>query len=259
MDSLDESVQFVFFYNTNLSFDEILDFACDELDIETGQCGRLQKLQILNQFLITQLEQSGTVVALLIDEAQNLDEDVLESLRLLSNLETSTEKLLQIVLVGQPELEGKLAQPALRQLKQRIATRYRLDRLKDRDIGPFINYRLHTAGYQGPDLFTPEALQRIVVYAKGIPRVINLICDNALLVAYGLSQTEVSADIIDEVARDLALTDQKHRPSTPFPLGPFSGSEIRFYTSTGGATAASPVSLPPIREPADNWREYMDQ
>lgn len=165
-------------------------------------------MQILNQFLITQLEQGGTV-ALLIDEAQNLHDEVLESLRLLSNLETSKEKLLQIVLVGQPELEAKLAQPALRQLKQRIATRYRLDRLKDRDIEPFIRHRLLTAGYQGPGLFTPDAFQRIIVYAKGIPRIINLICDNALLVAYGLSKKEVSAEIVDEVAIDLELTDER--------------------------------------------------
>ncbi|MBI3303110.1 MAG: AAA family ATPase [Deltaproteobacteria bacterium] len=205
MDNLGDSARFVFFYNTTLTFEELLDFTCQELGLEVKTGGRLQKIQVLNQFLIRQLEQGGTV-ALLIDEAQNLSEEVLENLRLLSNLETAREKLLQIVLVGQPEFEAKLAQPTLRQLKQRIATRCRLSRLKDREVGPFIDCRLRVAGYEGPGLFTPEAVQRLTFYAQGVPRLINIICDSALLIAYGASQTRVSAEIIEEVARDLQLS-----------------------------------------------------
>ncbi|MBI4488814.1 MAG: AAA family ATPase, partial [Deltaproteobacteria bacterium] len=147
----------------------------------------------------------GGTGVLLIDEAQNLAEEALENLRLLSNLETTSEKLLQIVLVGQPELEVKLNQASLRQIKQRIAVRSHLDRLKDREVGPFVAHRLSTVGYEGRDLFSAEAIENIAVYSKGIPRLINIICDNALLIAYASSQKKVSAEMIREAARDLGL------------------------------------------------------
>jgi len=147
---------------------------------------------------------------LLIDEAQNLSEDVLENLRLLSNLETGSEKLLQIVLVGQPELESLLDQPKLRQLKQRVTLHYQLDRLKEREVGSYIDYRLRAVGYERNDLFTPDGLEPIVIYSKGIPRLINVICDNALLITYASSKKKVSGDVIREVARDLRLESDVH-------------------------------------------------
>ena len=208
MNNLEASVRFVFFYNTTLTFEELVSFTCEELGLSAKDGGRLQKIQALNEFLIEQLKKGGTGV-LLIDEAQNLREEVLESLRLLSNLETASEKLIQIVLVGQPELETKLDQPNLRQLKQRIALRCRLDRLKEREVGPFIYYRLRTVGYERQDLFLPEAIQRVALYSKGIPRLINIICDNALLIAYGTSRKTVSAEMIEEVAHDLRLKEEE--------------------------------------------------
>ncbi len=176
--------------------------------------GRHQKILTLNKFLVKQLKAGGTA-ALLIDEAQNLREEVLESLRLLSNLETADEKLLQIVLAGEPKLEISLDQPKLRQLKQRVAIRCRLGCLKDREVGPFIDYRLTTAGYEGDNLFTPEAIRRIANYSKGIPRPINIICDNALLIAYGISQKTVNARIIEDVAHNLRLKDGTHGIPVP--------------------------------------------
>jgi general secretion pathway protein A len=215
MNNLDGTVRFVFFYNTTLTFEEMLSFTCEELALSVRGGGRLRKIQALNEFLIAQLKKGGTA-ALLIDEAQNLGDDVLENLRLLSNLETGSEKLIQIVLVGQPELEEKLAQPRLRQILQRIAVRYRLDRLKDKEVGPFIDYRLRAVGYKENALFTPEAVQQIAFYSKGIPRLINILCDNSLLVAYATSQKKVSADIIKETARDLRLESpvQVAKPGT---------------------------------------------
>ena len=204
MNNLEATVRFVFIYNTTLTFEELLSYACDELGLDVKDDGRLRKIQALNEFLIEQLRKGGTGV-LLIDEAQNLGEEVLESLRLLSNLETRSEKLLQIVLVGQPELESKLDQPQLRQVKQRVVVRCRLDRLKDREVGPFISYRLRAAGYNGRTLFTPDAIDQIAYYSRGIPRVINIIADNALMIAYATSQKKVSADIIREVGDDLRL------------------------------------------------------
>ncbi len=187
MNNLDATIRFVFFYNTTLTFEELVTFTCEELGLAVKGAGRLQKIQALNEFLIAQLKKGGTGV-LLIDEAQNLAEEALENLRLLSNLETTSEKLLQIVLVGQPELEVKLNQASLRQIKQRIAVRSRLDRLKDREVGPFVAHRLSTVGYEGRDLFSAEAIENIAVYSKGIPRLINIICDNALLIAYASSK-----------------------------------------------------------------------
>jgi type II secretory pathway predicted ATPase ExeA len=210
MNSPEENVRIVFFYNTTLSFEELVSFACDELGLPVKGTGRLQQIQALNKFLIAQSQCGGTVV-LLVDEAQNLTDDVLENLRLLSNLETSSEKLLQIVLVGQTELETKLAQPQLRQVKQRVALHCRLDRLKDREVGAFINYRLRMASYEGEDLFTADAIRDIASYSKGIPRLINIICDNALLIGYAMSAKKISGDVIREVAGDLQLDDTARR------------------------------------------------
>jgi general secretion pathway protein A len=204
MENMESNVRFVFFYNTTLTFEEFLSFTCDELGLHVKEGGRLQKIQALNEYLLTQLAKGGTVV-LLIDEAQNLGEEVLENLRLLSNLETSSEKLLQIALVGQPELETKLEQAKLRQLKQRIAIQCRLSRLNDEEVGPFINYRLNAVGYKRQQLFTPDAVQEIAFYSKGFPRLINILCDNALLITYATSQKKVTADIVKEAASDLRL------------------------------------------------------
>ena len=137
MGNLGAATPFAYFYNTNLTFDELLSFVCKDLGLPAKHRGLLHNIEILNEFLIAQLKKGGTGV-LLIDEAQNLQGEVLEKLRLLSNLETASEKLLQIVLVGQPELEIILDQPKLRQLKQRVAVRCRLGCLKYRDVGLFI-------------------------------------------------------------------------------------------------------------------------
>ncbi|MBI3248621.1 MAG: AAA family ATPase [Deltaproteobacteria bacterium] len=241
MDNLEESIRFVFFYNTTLSFEELLDYIFSELHLDPATAhSRLQKIQALNQFLISQLGQGGTV-ALLIDEAQNLTDEVLENLRLLSNLETAQEKLLQIVLVGQPELEQKLAQPHLRQLRQRIVTWCKLNRLKDAEVDALILYRLSAVGYAGPALFTQEALRFISLYSQGIPRLINVICDNALLLAYAASQKEVSAELIEETAHDLRLLPVLRRLSPPTAL-PMAASHPE-------PAVSAPVTAPPA-EPA---------
>ncbi len=226
MVNLEASVRFVFFYNTTLTFEELLSFTCQEFGLAVKDPGRLAHIQALNAFLLAQMENGGTA-ALLIDEAQNLGEEVLENLRLLSNLETAGEKLLQIVLVGQPELETKLDQSTLRQLKQRITLHCHLSRLKDREVGPFIHHRLRAVGYEGQDLFAPETVQRVALYARGIPRLINILCDNALLIAYGASKKIVSAAMIDEAAHDLHLIEEVQAPHTavaPAEVVPTNGS-----------------------------------
>jgi general secretion pathway protein A len=211
MQNMESHIRFVFFYNTTLAFEEILDFICQELGLPIKEAGRLHKIQMLNEFLVDQL-MSGDTVVLLIDEAQNLGEEVLENLRLLSNLETLTEKLLQIVLVGQPELETKLNRYELRQLKQRIAIQCRLERLDDEEVGPFIQYRLSAVGYRRQQLFTSDAFREIAYYSKGFPRLINILSDNALLIAYATSQKRITTEIVREAAEDLRLEGYRGNP-----------------------------------------------
>ena len=202
--NLGDTIHSVFIFNTDLSFPELLQLTLHDLGLAPKDASKVTMLQELNDYLIKQLKQGHTVAAL-IDEAQNLSDDALENLRLLSNLETDQEKLLQIVLMGQPELQTKLGQPTLRQLKQRVALQGRLAPLKDEEAGPYIDFRLRAAGYKGNGLFHPDAFQEIAFYSKGIPRLINIICDNALLNVYARSQETVSADMIKEVARDLRI------------------------------------------------------
>ncbi|HSE88316.1 MAG TPA: AAA family ATPase [Candidatus Binatia bacterium] len=204
MHNLEGTIHSVFIFNTYLNFPELLQVILHDLGLATKEANKVTMLQELNDYLITQLKQAH-IVSVLVDEAQDLTDEALEGLRLLSNLETDQEKLIQIVLMGQPELQARLDRPNLRQLKQRIALQCRLVPLKDEEVGPYIDFRLRAAGYKGKDLFHRDALQQIAFYSNGIPRLINIICDNALLCAYARSQKIVTADMIKEVARDLGL------------------------------------------------------
>jgi general secretion pathway protein A len=158
----------------------------------------------LNDYLLEQFEQ-GNTVALLVDEAQKLSLEGLEELRCLGNLETDRDKLLQIVLAGQPELDQKLDQPELRQLKQRIALRCQLKPITHDEVRAYMDSRLHIIGYNSENLFEPNAIEKIACYSNGIPRLINTICDNAFLVAYSRSARKVTAAMIDTVAENLRL------------------------------------------------------
>jgi general secretion pathway protein A len=167
-----------------------------------------------SDYLIEQFR-IGNIVALLIDEAQNLSLESLEELRCLGNLETAKDKLVQIVLAGQVELEQKLDQPALRQLKQRVALRSRLRPVAHSEVKAYMDSRLQVIGHTTEKLFDPGAIEKIACYSTGIPRLINIICDNALLIAYALSEQTVSAAMIDEVAGELRLGSsfkQKNQP-----------------------------------------------
>ena len=200
-------------------------------------------MQALHDFLLNQFQHGGSTV-LIIDEAQSLGEDNLEQLRMLLNLETETDKLLQIVLSGQPALESHLERPSLYQLKQRIALWRRLTRLSDRDVGQYIAHRLQIAGYHRRGLFTSGAIQRIAQYADGIPRLIHILCDNALLNAYGASQKTVTAEIVDEVATDHQLTAQPAGPSASPPLIPQPTRDV----APSGVTAKSETSVRPTQK-----------
>jgi type II secretory pathway predicted ATPase ExeA len=203
----------VYVFNTYLNFTELLQVIHYDLGLGQKEANRVKLLQELNDFLITQLK-DGHIVSVLVDEAQNLSDEALEGLRLLSNLETDQEKLIQIVLMGQPELQARLDQPSLRQLKQRVALQCRLLPLRDEEVCRYIDFRLRAAGYTGKRLLHPDAYRQIAVASNGIPRLVNIICDNALLCAFGRSEKTVSKDIINEVTGDLRLPPQTELPQT---------------------------------------------
>lgn len=187
-------------------------------DLGLPACDSRSALAYFTDYLIEQFGK-GNIVALLIDEAQNLSLESLEELRCLGNLETAKDKLVQIVLAGQVELEQKLDQPALRQLKQRVVLRSRLQPVAHSEVKLYMDSRLQVIGHSTEKLFDPAAIEKIAVYSTGIPRLINIICDNALLIAYALSEREVSAAMIDEVAEELRLGSSFKEKSQPRAIG----------------------------------------
>ena len=205
LDDLGDDIVSVFLFNPNATFEEILEYTLSELGIPSPGGRKLAMLQRLNEFLLAAYSEGRNTI-LLIDEAQDLESDVMESLRLLSNLETANDKILQIVLSGQPELADKLAEPGLRQLKQRIAVRCRIEPLQFEELSSFIEARLEVAGGT-PNLFEPDALPVIWEFTNGIPRLINTLCDNALLLGYALGKRTIDYEIASEVAADLRKID----------------------------------------------------
>lgn len=224
MQSVNDNIHIAYIFNPNFSFTELLHFILRDFGVSHTADDNFTLMQQLNDYLIEQLNRDH-IVALLLDEAQNLSDGVLEELRLFSNVETDRHKLIQIVLIGQPELEQRLEQAELRQLKQRVAVRCCLDPLRTHEIERYINFRIKKAGYDGEELFDPNAIERIALYSTGIPRLINVICDNALRIAYGLSARKVSDEMIEQVACDLQLPVPRQVPDSTSINNPQSQSE----------------------------------
>lgn len=193
-------------YST-LTFEELLSFLCMDLGVGVKEKGHDQEIEAFTEFLIAR-SRAGETTVLLLDEAQDLDEEVLENLFAFWNFYLAREKLLQIVLVGQqPELEEKLQQPTLTQLNDSLAIQCRLEHLQPEEVHTFIQHRLLLVGGERRDLFNPAAIQLIASYSGGIPRLINLICDNALRATFEASQTIVSTKVIQDVVHNLRLEE----------------------------------------------------
>jgi type II secretory pathway predicted ATPase ExeA len=210
---LDDYTQTALIFSAITNSLDLLRSVCEEFKLtEPLQPARETHdyIVLLNEFLLSNYRK-GRTCALIIDEAQNLTNEVLESVRLLSNLDTSSDKLLQILLVGQPELAVRLNRPELRQLKQRVTLRYQLQPLSLRECESYISSRLKIAG-GSPAVFHKRAIQAIYAYSGGIPRLINVLADNALLTAFAMGKNEVDRSIIQEAAEDLALCT----PEQPF-------------------------------------------
>jgi general secretion pathway protein A len=203
------STQTALIFSTITSPLDLLRFVCEEFgltDSKSPQQEMHDYLTSVNEFLLARYR-AGSNCALIIDEAQNLSSEVLESIRLLSNFETPKDKLLQILLVGQPELAARLNSPMLRQLKQRVTLRHHLRPLSIEECRDYIVNRLRSAGKEKGEVFGSHALEAIYQYAGGIPRLINVLCDNAMLTAFALEKLEVDGEMVREVAKDLNLAE----------------------------------------------------
>ena len=202
LEHLDDDTKAAYIFNPNLDSVELLKTINDEFGIPSDADNAKDLIDTLNAFLIEQKTQGKTTI-LLIDEAQNLTNEVLEQLRLLSNLETAKHKLLHIILVGQPELKEKLNSHELRQLKQRISLSCRLIPLSFKDVRNYIQHRINVASGKPGIQFADAAYRSIYNYSQGIPRLINIVCDRALLTAFGLDQKEITQNIVRASIKEL--------------------------------------------------------
>jgi len=209
LNRLDKTVKTALILNPNFSDLQLLQMIINDLNIN---CTKKSKLDLVGAITLFLLEESskGNNVAVVIDECQNLNIRQLEQIRLLSNLETEKEKLLQIILVGQPELCEKLRDPALRQLTQRVTVRYHILPLQKNEIEDYINHRLKIAGASSKLLFTPQAVETIFTVSQGIPRIINILCDRALLAGYTKGTFTIDHSLIQESAKETQFSYEYH-------------------------------------------------
>jgi general secretion pathway protein A len=199
-----QQVATAFVFNSRMNVPQFLDYMMADFGIPCDSKSKSQILLRLYNWLLDRYR-AGETAVLIIDEAQNLSDEVLEEIRMLTNLETFTEKLLQIVLVGQPELEHKLRQPQLRQLKQRLTLRAKTFPLTLDETRAYVNQRLRIAGSNGQQIFEPESIEAVFRYSGGIPRVINLVCEHCLVSAFVDQQKIIGPNVVDAVARDFDL------------------------------------------------------
>src|SRR2546426_8252654 len=195
-----------FLFNSRMNSSQLFDFILAEFDIPCDNRSKSQQLMKLNQWLLERYR-AGETAVLIVDEAQNLTFPVLEEIRLLTNLETSTEKLLQIVLSGQPELVDKLTLPPLRELRQRIMLRCKTAPLTKEQTHDYIAERLRIAGASGELIFSPKTVETIHLYSLGIPRVVNLLCEHSLINAYVEQQRPITPKIVEDVAHEFKLDE----------------------------------------------------
>lgn len=226
-----QRIEFAFIFNSRLTPDQFFEMIAYDFDLHCDRKSKTEVLFALNALLIQQTERGRTCV-LIVDEAHNLEWDVLEEIRLLGNLENRQGKLLQIILSGQPELDRKLDAPNLRQLKQRIVLRCALNPLTVEESTAYIQTRLARAGMPNQRVFSPELMEEIHRRSRGIPRIINAICDNLLVTCFAMEQRVAAVAMLDEVSRDMRLEwpgstrDRRGRSRYEFGEEPLPGSPV---------------------------------
>jgi general secretion pathway protein A len=201
-----KDIAYAYLFNSRLSPAEFLQYILSDFGLPASGKNKSELLLDLGQFLVSR-GSKGLTTVLIVDEAHHLSEELLEEVRLLSNLETTDDKLLQIVLVGQPELDQKLDSVGLRQLKQRVALRAQLGPLDTQETKEYIEHRLRVAGLEGEPghLFGPEAIAAVYRHSRGFPRLINTVCENALIIAYARQLPKISVDVVEDVAKEFRL------------------------------------------------------
>src|SRR5580692_11208299 len=199
-----QQISFAFLFNSRLTPDQFFEMMAYDFALPCSRTSKTEVLFALNSMLLERAK-AGKITVLLVDEAHNLEWEVLEEIRMLGNLENRRGKLIQIILAGQPELDRKLDAPNLRQLKQRIVLRCNLQPFTLRDAVEYMESRLEKAGLPQQAVFSEELMAEIHIRAQGIPRVINALCDNLLLTAFAMERKTCTLDMLDEVCRDMRL------------------------------------------------------
>jgi general secretion pathway protein A len=218
-------VHTAFLFQTQCNSRELIRYLMDDLGLKSDGEDIVRMHSQLNDFLFRETK-AGRRVVVFIDEAQNLSEEVLETVRLLSDFEAPDKKLLQIVLAGQPELSERLSRPRLAQLRQRIAFAARLEPLPASEVVHYVHHRLQIAGYEGPELFSSQALELIAKHSRGIPRLINNLCFNALSLGCAIQMRQVDAAVAREAAEELSMSFSSPKPNVP--------RQLAARTVTGG-------------------------
>jgi len=239
INQLSENVEIGLIPNTCLRDEEFLKAICEEFKITISDSSEASLLSSINNFLLTSLAQDKNVV-LIVDEAQNLSLSTLEKIRMLSNLETEKEKLIQILLLGQTELKDILKQPKAEQIRQRINVWFHLKPLSYSESVKYIKFRLNIAGNPLGEIFTEDSILVVFELSKGVPRIINTICDNALLVAYVRGTKKINSSIITEVGKDLGYiksdvtttNPEEEKPSIPSKNKSFYSSSLAIVLSS---------------------------
>jgi len=265
LQQMPDNCEIAFILNPKLSSVELLASICDEFKIPYPKGNETIKELVarINDFLIT-ASQEGKRAVLIIEEAQNLSVDVLEQIRLLTNLETNQRKLLQIIMLGQPELRETLSKPELRQLSQRITARYHLGPLAREEVAAYVNHRLSVAGLVRGELFPPPVVKMLYRLTGGVPRLINVLSDRALLGAYTQGKARVDKNTLSTAAHEVSGTSnrgqQQRRRCTQGAIalavvlllaGMWYYAQMRGVSSRANTRAASPQSTPAVSEPKE--------
>jgi len=240
LNKIGEDIHVGLINNTNIRPAEFLKMICQEFELDPKTDDKAELIDIFSGYLIDQFA-GGERVVLIIDEAQNLTNDTMEEIRMLSNIETEKHHLIQIILVGQPELKFKLQQSNLKQLAQRVTVHCHLKGLEKDEVKEYVNHRLEIGGGNRFDIFSGETIDKIAVYSRGIPRLINILCDSALVYGFADELESISIPILDNVYEELKT------------LGTFTD-----YDAKPSANPPSPVSGPVVATVSDNRIELLE-
>ena len=258
LNKIGEDIQVALVNNTNILPAEFLKMVCQEFELNPKTNDKADLIDILSGFLIDQFA-AGERVVLIVDEAQNLTNDTMEEIRMLSNIETDKHHLIQIILVGQPELRFKLQQSNLKQFAQRVTVHCHLKGLETNEVNEYIKHRLEVGGSDRSDIFEKETIDIIAVYSRGIPRLINVLCDSSLVYGFADELEKISTPILDNVYEELkslgTFTDYDAKPSAN-PPSPVAATVAPEVSDTNFQILEGKIQL--IGEKITNLQERLD-